>query len=198
MIHPSWSPRESAELLAWLRRQPEYKRASDESRTGGFVRVEGGCGRIAMLWFRRWQVRPVRAQLCTGRWIEAGEYYGLLEEVMTFLRRNMIADPDVSKLAPTPESDYQSLYPALWEWMTADLFPGGERRQRSRLNLWTDGDKWTGFLRDNNTHLLCWATGDTPEQWFAVLDALLRDPKTSWREDKYRTGKSRRKGHPGT
>lgn len=85
-------------------------------------------------------------------------------------------------------------YPTLWWFLTSDFTQAGKARVRARLNVWVEGQRWTGFVRDNNTHLLLWGTGETLEALLDVLEARLANGSPLlWRTDRYLTGKSSRK-----
>ena len=84
-------------------------------------------------------------------------------------------------------------YPTLWWFLTSDFSQVGKARQRSRLNVWVEGQRWTGFVRDNNTKLLLWGCGETLEGLLDVLESRLANGSPLlWRTDRYLTGKSRR------
>lgn len=85
-------------------------------------------------------------------------------------------------------------YPTLWWYLTSDFTAAGKTRVRSRLNCWVEGQRWVGFVRDLNSRLLLWGSGETHEMLLEVLEARLANGSPLlWRTDKFLTGKSSRK-----
>lgn len=90
------------------------------------------------------------------------------------------------------EEPFSHTHPALHDHLTRDFWDNGKPRNRSRLNVWCDDVGWKGFVRDYNTRLLLWGSGESLAALLNVLDTRIASGDRSlWRRDRYYHGDSK-------
>ncbi len=72
-------------------------------------------------------------------------------------------------------------WPEVTEYLTAEVYPGGEKRQTASLLLFVEGGKLKACLSDRDTGRVAFVAASS---WIEVMDVLeggLRDGSLDWR-----------------
>lgn len=80
------------------------------------------------------------------------------------------------------DSDFSSLYPALWEMCTAPFGPDGKPRDNASLLFFVEGASWKVRLSERNYRLDLWAGGSTFSEALACLEGQLHKRPVAWRK----------------
>lgn len=81
-------------------------------------------------------------------------------------------------------SEFAALYPAIFEYMTLDVFDDGKHRDRATLQMMIEDGQWKCCLNDRSQHRSCWVTGDSPTACLVALEAALASGTPAWRHYK--------------
>lgn len=117
------------------------------------------------------------------------------------VRREMVAMlRKVLKVHPAPESPGSGaedavLFPTLWEHLTAQTYPDGEKRETSSIIIVADASGWRGCLSDKDNGRTMWKTAGTVEALLAALeDGAAKDDPSEWRASQWAKGKGKKRG----
>jgi len=79
------------------------------------------------------------------------------------------------------DADLSASCPALHEFLTLSVLPGGVVRQTSTLLVFTEGQLWKAVLNEREGDLSLWATAETLQGLWHELEARLTAPVVEWR-----------------
>jgi hypothetical protein len=111
-----------------------------------------------------------------------------------FVRR-MVADAGrVMEAGHAATVEWAAAFPALWEYMTLEVWEDGGQRERSMLCLFVEDGRWKAALQDRAAGRSLWATGTTPTDVLTLLERSLQAGDADWRESKGQGGAGKRSG----
>lgn len=92
-----------------------------------------------------------------------------------------------------PQVPDAALYPLIVEYLSAETYPDGEKRQPSSLVVLSDGTSWRVCLSDRDNGRVLWKTGDTVVAALEAVElALMEDDPAAWRRAADASGKRRK------
>lgn len=94
---------------------------------------------------------------------------------------------------PPKASQLGSGTDTLWEFMTADKYADGSKRERASLVLFYGDQGLTCCLSDKDNQRSLFASCEGLAELLALLDELASDPNSVWRHQRALTGHSGRK-----
>jgi hypothetical protein len=71
--------------------------------------------------------------------------------------------------------------PILWEYLQAEAYEDGTKRQPSALSVFVEGRVCKVALNDKDVQRSLYASGDTVEEALKALERFLALPKPDWR-----------------
>jgi len=108
---------------------------------------------------------------------------------MSFLKRHTAPDGS-SKPASSVDAEFQTMYPALHEYLTAGAYPDGSPRVRSTLTVFSEDGYWKACLNEKDQGLVMFVAESRFGSLVEALELLLQEESPPWR-------KSAAKGRPG-
>lgn len=75
-------------------------------------------------------------------------------------------------------------HPALWEYLTVDVFEDGTERQTSTLLLFAERGLIKGCLKDRSVNRALWASAATVTGLLEVLEEALSTESGDWRAER--------------
>lgn len=108
--------------------------------------------------------------------------YAQKEEVcMSWIREvRRPSGPNGGPLA-AHDPDWVSEYPAVHDYLTAAVGPGGELRRTSTLTLFSEHGAWKLFLNERHSGASLCATGPTVGAALSALEVMLEAEDVPWR-----------------
>lgn len=116
-------------------------------------------------------------------------------QVMSFLKRPVVASGGGVLAGPFPDGKFSKAYPALYEYMTAFEYPDGTTRRVSSVTLFCEDCQLKACLSEKESATVLFACGKTLDGVLSALEGLLTAPDTPWRKS---SGGVARKGGKGS
>lgn len=105
----------------------------------------------------------------------------------------MLKKAEVRRVEGLPQTrllpcEWAELLPSVWQYLTQDRWEDGSPRETSGLLLFCQDGLLKGMLRDKESGLCLWVTGQSLQGLLATLEAALGDPAAEWRVDRQAAG----------
>jgi len=84
----------------------------------------------------------------------------------------------------TEGTEWVTLWPSLWEFLTESTWDDGSKRQLPTLLFFFEEGIWKSCLSDKAMGRTGWCSGVSPEALLTSLDAQIRDDRVEWRKAK--------------
>lgn len=98
-----------------------------------------------------------------------------------------------SKTSGMPTVTDAADWPLLLEYLTAEAYPDGQKRQTSSLIVVSDGSSWRVCLSDKDNARTMWKAGPTIQDALQAIElALMADDPGDWRRSAEATTKRRK------
>jgi len=126
--------------------------------------------------------------LCTTRYVS--EWWEFLvgtkqQEVMkSYVSKALAAKAPAGKGAAATDSTLAASCPALHEFLTLSVLPGGATRTPSTLLVFSEGGLWKAALNERDAGLVLWATAESLQGLWDELEARLTADVVDWRVSK--------------
>jgi len=116
---------------------------------------------------------------------------------MSFLKK-VEAESTLSKSGGSLDPEFARQYPALHEYMTADVYPSGESRQRSTVSIFVEDGTWKACLNEKEQGLVLFVAEDRFGTLVEALELLLQEDSVPWRKSKPKAGYGPKQKGKGT
>ena len=100
---------------------------------------------------------------------------------MSFLDRAAPIVEGKSRFLPFVDPEFAKSYPAVYEYMTASVYPDGTTRKTSTLTLFCEDGQLKVCLSDKDRNAVLFSAGKGLKQALGALEGLLESDATPWR-----------------
>lgn len=111
--------------------------------------------------------------------------------VVSYLRREESSNGDGAHMGGPGPGEWGVLYPALFEFLSANTWSDGAARLPGSLTLFTDGALWKCCLNDKAQERVCFVTGMSVDHLFSSLEEGLVSGGLDWRTTRHNSQKRR-------
>jgi len=133
---------------------------------------------------------PVPSVLCW--WCREYHSPAEVEKCMVLPRKAAVADGSPSSTSNALVAGQWQQFPALWEFLTASVFPDGGSRKTGRLSVSFESGAMRLSLTDDETGQYASLSGRNMDDLFLSMEIALADGTLTWKASKYTSSKSRR------
>jgi hypothetical protein len=174
----------------WLKEYVQNRRAWWASHgIAGWVRGET----VHLVRFTR-PGYPLESAEVDVFWCNREQAAALVEgEAMTMLRKREERKVLGEETTGLRDPEWSVNYPSLWEQLTATRYPDGSAREPGSLLLFVQDGQIKAMLRDKDQGLCLWATAKGASQVLSLLETMVSDEDTDWREDRQAPGQQARR-----
>jgi hypothetical protein len=156
----------------------------------------GASGIWALSWRRvvfvqqyTWSGYPVDCHCsAVGAYPAGAGWQEVEKEVLEMLRKSEVRKSEDVPQARLLPCEWATLLPTTWAYLTQDRWEDGSPRETSGLLVFQQDGLLKAMLRDKNSGLCLWVTGQSLQGLLATLEAALGDPAAEWRQDRQQAG----------
>lgn len=137
---------------------------------------------------------PVRGE-CRGQWvfgtseIECIVNFYFLKGLPMAIEKPAKRAKEGSSSGSLGDEGSRKKYPTLIEWLEAETWADGTKRERSSIIVFVQDGEWRAGLLDKNTQQNLWVTSGDLQGLFKALETRLGDPAADWRPGRVQKGK---------
>ncbi len=104
---------------------------------------------------------------------------------MKFVKRIVDAASGAGPTRRPPDADFETLRPALFEYLTATTWEDGTERKTSTVTFFSDDGCWKCSLNERESGHCLFGTGSTLDQCLDTLESLLEsEAGAPWRKSR--------------
>lgn len=102
--------------------------------------------------------------------------------ISRFVKREPQRSENPADEGPMEDMAFSEAYPALYEYLTLDVWDDGSARQTATLLTFCEGSVWKGCLNDRAQERSLWASAVTYDGLLSELDTRLVNGSAEWRK----------------
>lgn len=102
---------------------------------------------------------------------------------MSFLKRKAEIQGAEKRTASADHVRWTQKHAALAEYLTAEEYPDGGKRQTSTVLIFMEGGEVKACLRDRDTDMSLWVTSGSVPDVLLALESALQSDDAQWRKN---------------